>query len=175
MSSLYPKFRLLLKVSQSCPVAVHSAQLMQGKNISFSARFVTVRKFRKLLGSLKMKTSSSVDQLDNYAVKLAADHVAGPLHHVITLSLMQHRFPQGWKYTKIVPLHKKKSTLKRENYRPVAILSPLSKILEKVIYEQIYSYFDRNKLFHPSLHGYRKGRSTMSALLSSKFRWGCTC
>ena len=54
------------------------AKLMQGKNISFSARFVTVRKIRKLLGSLKMKTSSSVDQLDNYAVKLVADHVAGP-------------------------------------------------------------------------------------------------
>ena len=68
-------------------------------------------------------------------------------------------------------MHKKKSTLKRENYRPVAILSPLSKILEKVIYEQIYSYFDRNKLFHPSLHGYRKGRPTMSALLSLYEKW----
>ena len=84
---------------------------------------------------------------------------------------MQKRFPQSWKYTKIVPLHKKKSTLKREHYRPVAILSPLSKILEKVIYEQIYSYFDRNKLFHPSLHGYRRGRSTMSALLSMYEKW----
>ena len=146
-------------------------RLMQGKNISFSVRFVTIRKIRKLLGSLKMKTSSSLDQLDNYAVKLAADYVAGPLHHVVTLSLMQSRFPQSWKYTNIVPLHKKKSMLKRENYRPVAILSPLSKILEKVIYEQIYNYFDRNKLFHPSLHGYRKGRSTMSALLSMYEKW----
>ena len=113
----------------------------------------------------------TVDQLDNYAVKLAADYVAGPLHHVITLSLMQQRFPEGWKYTKIVPLHKKKSTLKRENYRPVAILSPLSKILEKVMYEQIYGYFDQNKLFHHSLHGYRKGRSTMTALLSMYQKW----
>ena len=94
-----------------------------------------------------------MDQLDNYAVKLAADYVAGPLHHVITLSLMQQRFPVGWKYTKIIPLHKKKSTLKRENYRPVAILSPLSKILEKVVYELIYGYFDQNKLFHPPYMG----------------------
>ena len=89
---------------------------------------------------------------------VAADYIAEPLHHVITLSLMQQKFPQDWKLTKIIPLHKKNSTLKRENYRPVAILSPLSKILEKVIYQQVYSYFNRNKLFHPSLHGYRRGR-----------------
>ena len=54
---------------------------------------------------------------------------------------------------------------------PVAILSPLSKVLEKIIYEHIYDYFDRNKLFHPSLHGYRKGRSTMTALLSMYDKW----
>ena len=84
---------------------------------------------------------------------------------------MPQKFPTVWKYTKIVPLHKKKSALKRENYRPVAILSPLSKILEKVVYEHIYSYFERNKLFHPSLHGYRKDRSTMTALLSMYEKW----
>ena len=77
----------------------------------------------------------------------------------------------GWKFTKIVPLHKKKSTLKRENYKPVAIISPLSKVLEKIIYEHIYDHFDRNKLFLPSLHGYRKGRSTMTALLSMYDKW----
>ena len=146
-------------------------KVMQGRDISLSMKFVTVRKVRKLLGSLKNKTSTSVDQLDNFAVKLAADFIAEPLHHVITLSILQQKFPSGWKYTKIVPLHKKKSQLKKENYRPVAILSPLSKVLEKVMYELIYSYFDRNKLFHPSLHGYRKRRSTMTALLSMYDKW----
>ena len=146
-------------------------KVMNGRNISLSLRFVTVAKVRKLLSSLKNKTSTSVDQLDNYSVKLAADIIAGPLHHVITLSIMQQKFPTGWKYTKIVPLHKKKSVLKRENYRPVAILSPLSKILEKVVYEHIYSYFERNKLFHSFLHGYRKDISTITALFSMYEKW----
>ena len=146
-------------------------QIMKDKNISISLKFVTVRKVRKLLGSLKNKTSSSIDQMDNYAVKLVANHIAAPLHHVITLSIMQERFPTGWKYSKIVPLHKKDSQLKKENYRPVAILSPLSKVLEKIIYEHVYDYFSRNKLFHSSLHGYRKDRSTMTALLSMYDKW----
>ena len=146
-------------------------KVMENRDLSISLKFVTVQKVRKLLKSLKNKTSTSVDQLDNYAVKLVADHIAGPLHHVITLSIMQQKFPTGWKYTKIVPLHKKDSQLKRENYRPVAILSPLSKVLEKIMYEHIYDYFSRNKLFHPSLHGYRRDRSTMTALLSMYDKW----
>ena len=146
-------------------------RVMAGRKLSLSLKFVTKKKVRKLLAGLKNKTSTSVDQLDNYAVKLAADYITGPLHHVITLSIMQQKFPTGWKYTKIVPLHKKKSTLKPENYRPVAILSPLSKVLEKVVYELIYDYFSRNKLFHSSLHGYRGGRSTMTALLTMYDKW----
>ena len=144
---------------------------MKNRDLSISLKFVTVSKVRKLLGSLKNKTSSSVDMLDNYAVKLVADQVSGPLHHVITLSLMQQKFPTSWKFTKIIPLHKKGSQLKKENYRPVAILSPLSKVMEKIMYEQIYNYFSRNNLFHPSLHGYRKDRSTMTALLSMYDKW----
>ena len=49
-------------------------QMMQGRNLSLSLKFVTVKKVRNLLKSLKNKTSSSVEQLDNYAVKLAAHH-----------------------------------------------------------------------------------------------------
>ena len=90
------------------PVTLSGCEkLMEGKNISFSTRFVSVQKIRKLLGSLKNKTSTAVDQLDNYAVKVAADYIAGPLHHVVTLSLMQQKFPQDWKFSTIVPLHKK--------------------------------------------------------------------
>ena len=53
----------------------------------------------------------------------------------------------------------------------MAVLSPLSKILEKVIYEQVYNYFERNGLFNPALHGYRQNRSTLTALLSMYDRW----
>ena len=53
----------------------------------------------------------------------------------------------------------------------MAILSPLSKVLEKIIYEEIYGYFTKNKLFHPNLHGYRKHRSTQTALLQMYNKW----
>ena len=139
--------------------------LMEGKSCKLGLRHVTVDTVNKLLKKLKNSRSTGVDELDNYAIKISADHIAEPLHHIITLSIMQNKFPTSWKSTKLIPLHKKLGRLERKNYRPVAILSPLSKILEKVVYIQIYEYFSSNKLFHPNLHGYRQNRSTQTALL----------
>ena len=94
------KVQAIVKGLKKVPVDLSGCRkVMQGRDISLSMKFVTVRKVRKLLGSLKNKTSTSVDQLDNFAVKLAADFIAEPLHHVITLSILQQKFPSGWKYT----------------------------------------------------------------------------
>ena len=146
-------------------------QIMQNKRCRLSLSHVTVSKVLKLLSSLSNSRSTAVDELDNYSVKIAAPVIAGPLHHIITLSIMQHSFPRSWKYAKVLPLHKKLDPLHKQNYRPVAILSPLSKVLEKIVYEQLYSYFTANKILHQNLHGYRSNRSTQTALLQMYDRW----
>ena len=146
-------------------------EIMQNKTCKLSMKHVSISKVNKLLKKLKNSKSTSIDELDNFCVKVAADVIAEPLHHIITQSILQQKFPTLWKYSKVIPLHKKESKLERKNYRPVAILSPLSKILEKIIYEQMYEYFTKNKSFHPSLHGYRQHRSTQTALLSMYDRW----
>ena len=166
------KVQLIVQGLRDLPLDLSGCiRIMRGKKTSLTFSYISVGTVRKLLKSLKGKKSTSVDQLDSFAVKIAAEYIAGPLHHVIVLSLMQQKFPTVWKYTKIVPLHKKKSALLMENYRPVAIISPLSKILEKVVYRQIYQYFESNKIFHDSLHGYRRNRSTLTALLTMYDKW----
>ena len=146
-------------------------EIMQNKTCRLRLKHVTISNVKKLLKGLKNSKSAGVDELDNFSIKISADIIAPVLHHIITLSIIQKKFPESWKYSKVIPLHKKGSELERKNYRPVAILSPLSKILEKVAYEQIYEYFSNNKLFHPNLHGYRRDRSTQTALLSMYDKW----
>ena len=148
---------------------IHS--IMNNKTCKLNFKHIDVLKVKKLLKGLSNSRSTGVDELDNFSVKLAADYIAQPLHHIVTLSLLQKKIPRSWKFSKVLPLHKKLDQLDRKNYRPVAILSPLSKILEKIVYEEIYSYFNTNFLFHPSLHGYRKNRSTQTALLQLYDRW----
>ena len=146
-------------------------KIMEEKRCRLGLSHITINKVRKLLCSLSNSRSTALDELDNYSVKVAAPVIAGPLHHIVTLSIMQSRFPSSWKAAKVLPLHKKLDPLLKKNYRPVAILSPLSKVLEKMIYEQLYNYFTSNKILHPNLHGYRRNRSTQTALLQMYDRW----
>ena len=97
--------------------------------------------------------------------------MAKPIHHLISLSIMQQKFPSSWKEAKILPLFKKGDILDRKNYRAVSILSPVSKILERVVHEQLYSYFSSNKILHPNVMGFRRNRSTMTAVLQMYDRW----
>ena len=52
-----------------------------------------------------------------------------------------------------------------KNYRPISILPSISKIFEKVIFNQVYQYFSHNNLFYPSQYGFRSGYSTEQAVL----------
>ena len=144
---------------------------MKGKKCRLGLGFVSVQKVRKILRNLKPSRSVGIDELDSYSIKVAAELIAEPIHHIVTLSIMQKRFPEAWKFAKVLPLHKKGCTLTRKNYRPVSILSPLSKVLERVVYEQLYNHFSRNKLFHQNLMGYRRNRSTLTAVLQMYDRW----
>ena len=151
----------------------HCHKAMEEKNSKLSMKYVTRRKVLKILKNLKSSKSVGIDELDSYSLKVAAEIIAPAVHHIVTLSIMQRKFPSAFKYAKVLPLHKKLCQLERQNYRPVSILSPLSKVLERVIYEQIYEYFSNNNIFHPNLMGFRKNRSTLTAVLQMYDRWVC--
>ena len=51
------------------------------------------------------------------------------------------------------------------NYRPISLLPAISKIIEKVIYNQTYNYFDQNKILYAHQYGFRKQHSTELAVL----------
>ena len=166
------KVRLIRDGIRNVPNNFHKCiEIMRGKNCRLNLNHVTVKKVNKLLKGLKDSKSTSIDEIDNFCVKVAADIIDKPLHHIITLSVLQQKFPTNWKYSKVIPLHKKECKLNKKNYRPVSILSPFSKILEKIAYEQLYDHFTNKKIFHPNLHGYRQNRSTQTALLQMYDRW----
>ena len=163
--------KLKIKFSGTPPNYNHCYRAMIGKNCKLTMNYVSMRKVKKILKNLRSSKSVGLDELDSYSLKVAADIIAPSVHHIVTLSVMQQKFPSSFKLAKVIPLHKKLSKLDRKNYRPVSILSPLSKVLERVIYEQIYDYFSRNGIFHPNLMGFRKNRSTLTAALQMYDRW----
>ena len=110
------------KFSGNKPNFQHLKSMMKKKKCTLGISFVSVKQVKKLLKNLKSSKCVAVDELDSYSLKISADIVASPVHHLISLSIMQRRFPTAWKCAKVIPLHKKLSTLERKNYRPVSIL-----------------------------------------------------
>ena len=142
-----------------------------GKTCKLDLKYVSQDRIFKILKKLKSSKSCGIDGLDTYSLKIVASIVAPVLHHIVVLSIMQFKFPSSWKVAKVLPLHKKECKLEPKNYRPVSILSPVSKVLERVVYNQVYDYFSNNQLFHSSMMGFKKIRSTLTALLQMYDRW----
>ena len=74
-------------------------------------------------------------------------------------------YPENMKTAKVIPLHKKDELTNIENYRPISLLPALSKILEKVIFNQLNYYFNSNNIFCGSQYGFRAKHSTELAAL----------
>jgi len=86
--------------------------------------------------------------------------IAHPFSHIVNLSIIQGAVPNELKSARVVPLFKKNDKTEVGNYRPVSILCVLSKILEKIIFDQAQEYLTSNKLLYEFQSGFRQRFST---------------
>jgi len=135
-------------------------------NTSFHLQAVTEQDVQNKIRLLKKKSSCGPDQISATVLKDACYVLSAPLTSIINMSIKNGSFPTAWKTAKVIPLLKKGSPEDKSNYRPVALLSVVSKILEMVIKDQLADYFEKNNLLPQGQHGFRKKRSTSSALFS---------
>ena len=77
-------------------------------------------------------------------------------------------FPEHWKKSHVVPIHKKESKNVIKNYRPISHLPIFIKVFEKVDFNTLLNFFLHNKLFTPCQSGFISGHSCVSKLLSIK-------
>ena len=144
---------------------------MQDRQCNFNLKAVHPEDVLKVIKSLKNSKSTGTDNIDTWVIKLAAPDILPALTHIINLSMLQSTFPSMWKHAQVVPLLKKGDALTPKNYRPVALLPIFSKILERVVFNQLVEYLDTNNLIHPNHHGSRSGHSTATALLQMYDGW----
>ena len=69
-------------------------------------------------------------------------------------------FPSVLKFAKVVPVFQKDSKLDYSNYRPISLLSNIEKILEKLMYERLYTFLNNNNIVYDLQFGFRQQYST---------------
>ena len=145
--------------------------IMKERTSVFSLACVHPDTVKKILLGLKNSKSSGVDNVDTYIIKLISHDILPVITHIVNLSIQQAKFPSMYKVAKVIPLFKKGDPLLAKNYRPVAILCILSKVIERVVFMQIVDYMSKNDLFHPNHHGFRANHSTTTAMIQMYDTW----
>ena len=131
---------------------------------SFTIPSVTVHEVGHLISNLKNKKSMGPDNLNASVLKLALPYTIETLTYVYNLCIKEHTFPTAFKTAKITPLPKSKDLTNLNNFRPISLLSVVSKPLEKHIHKHLMDFIETHNLFYPFQSGFRRFHSCHTAL-----------
>ena len=144
---------------------------MQRTQHRFSLKAPTVSTVYKLLENINVRKATGLDGVSNKLLKFAAHIVAPSLTEIFTTSVNTGIFPTEWKIPRVTPIFKKGKKNDLNNYRPISVIPTVAKILEKIVYEQLFSYFNDNNLLTSCQSGFRSFHSTLTALTEATNSW----
>jgi hypothetical protein len=113
-----------------------------------------------IIKSLKPKGSLDIDGISTNLLKAIKIEISGPLTHIIKMSLETGVFPDKLKISRTVPVFKAGDPKCCDNYRPIALLSAISKILEKIVSVQLVNHLQDNNIIYDHQYGFQRHKST---------------
>ncbi|MEO0684150.1 MAG: reverse transcriptase family protein, partial [Cyanobacteria bacterium J06649_11] len=125
------------------------------------------KQFKKLAHPSK---ASGIDNISARDLHSIGEPIIDSLMTIFKKSIGTLKIPSVWKKSKVKCLHKKGSKLECENYRPISLLSILSKS-KSIICSNLDYHLQTHNLLNESQWGFRKQRSTILALLNMTEKW----
>ena len=146
----------------------HSSIVMINSKIEPESIFsFTTVQYEDVLRKTKNLNVSKASQQSDIPTKILiknSEYFSLYFHKNINYCLEQSIFPHDLKLADVAPIYKKKSKASKDNYRPVSILSNISKVYERCIYDQIQTYFD--KIISKYQCGFCKGCNSQHCLIT---------
>ena len=119
-----------------------------------------------IINSLNPTKASGPDNISVRMLQLCPNEMSFILKLFFEKILQSGEFPSMWKQANVQPVHKKGSRQLIKNYRPISLLPVCSKILEKLIFDQLYLFLMQNNLISEKQSGFKPGDSTIYQLIS---------
>ena len=133
-------------------------------NENFRFKEETEETILKLIDRIRTDVAVGEDDISAKLLKDAKFTVAKSLTRLINISYRTSIFPACMKKATVKAIHKKDDTQDPSNYRPLSILSVISKVFERSATDQLASYLEQNNLLNETQHAYRKQHSTVTCL-----------
>ena len=115
---------------------------------------------KKTIQSLPTKNSCGFDGISSKLIKIIEPAIIKSLTILINQVLNTGIFPDELKIAKVVPIFKKDDPTLFKNYRPISLLPTIAKVIEKIIFSQLSSYFNDTKLLFDNQYGFIPNHST---------------
>ena len=119
------------------------------------------------ISSLKSNKPNGPNSLPTKIMKEYKKEIIIPLSLIINLSFSTRIFPNRMKLANIFPIHKGDDKDNCNNYRPIALLSNISKIIEKLVHARLFFYLERSLILYQHRYGFRLNHSTTHALIAT--------
>ena len=132
--------------------------------LRFTFTEVNQQQILQIVKSLKYSKSAGLDEIPPRLIKDAAEELLVPLTTLINSSLQFGLFPTCEKQAKVLPAYKSNQKSKPNNYRLISVTTVFSKIIEKVVYNQLSDYLESNNPICPNQFGFRPNRCTNHAV-----------
>ena len=120
------------------------------QDVQFSFQKVNQNDIEIVTDRLHQKSNCGKDGLSTKLLRQLKTPLFEPLETIINQTLETGIFPDTLKIAKVIPLFKKENKMLFINYRPISILSAISKVFERIIYNQLHTFFQNHKLFYKS-------------------------
>ena len=124
-----------------------------------------------LLLSLDTTKANGPDGISALMLKATAPSIAKGVTILFNMSIKLGKVPTEWKTSAIVSIPKGGDSNQPSNYRPISLLSILSKLLERHMYKHLLKHIETTMPLALQQWGFRSGRSTVSALLDVTHNW----
>ena len=132
-------------------------------NSTFTFKTTNENEVRKIIKNLNVRKTCRGSDIPTKIIKLNIDLFSSFICQNFNYCISIGKFSNELKHADVIPVHKKKDKNDKTNYRPVSILPNISKIYEKIIYNQLYEYFHVKRF--PIQSGFRKEYSSQHSLL----------
>ena len=117
-----------------------------------------------IISGLNSKKASGADELSITLLKKLNSLISPILSSLINESFKTGTYPDCLKIAKVIAIYKGGTKSCPGNYRPISLLSNINKIIEKIIYSRLISFFETYNIINMSQFGFRQGYSTTMAV-----------
>ena len=109
---------------------------------------------------LNEKKAAGIENIPIKFIKISSDIISAVPSNIFNKCIQDGVFPSKLKVADITPIHKGGCTFKATNYCPISVLSPFSKIYEKIIYKRLNKYLTRHNILAKKQFGFKAKLST---------------